>query len=259
MLIIALLLSCGARQDAAATSPPAAAAPEAAAAAVSQAVPPVDPALLLLRLHMHEHFARAAGARDALIQGDLEATRTALAWLAEHEADPGVPTAWGGWLTAMRGAAGQGRTATDAPTLAEAVAGVATQCGGCHQALGYIPALPHPGPAPTGVSAELPSGEPGVATHMEGHQWAAERMWAGLIAPSGDAWAESLQVLSQPALDTLALEAGAAAADSVATSAYAVHDLAAAGLDDDNPDTRTELYARILTSCAACHAALDGD
>ncbi|MCK6504804.1 hypothetical protein L6R53_15610, partial [Myxococcota bacterium] len=236
-------------------APPAAPGPTAPPAAPGPAAPPAAPAGAHgLRLRMDQRFERLTQARDALIQGRPEQARAHLATLAADPPDPELPPDWGTWMDGMQQDARAGAASADAGGLARAVASAANQCGGCHQSLGLVVALPHPGPAPSAVSGPTPSGDPGVAAHMAGHQWAADRMWAALVQPSDTAWAESLQVLSQPALDTLALEVGAQEAEEVAASAYAVHELAAGGLRDPDPATRADLYGQVLAACVACHA-----
>lgn len=252
-LLLGGAATCGPRQE---PSPPLAAAPLEAPAppptAGEGAAAPV--AAHGLRLRMDQRFDRLTQGRDALVQGRPEQARAHLAALAADPPDPELPPDWGRWMDGMQQAAREGAASADAAGLARAVAAAANQCGGCHQALGLVANLPHPGPAPTAVSGPAPSGDPGVAAHMAGHQWAADRMWAALVQPSETAWAESLQVLSQPALDTLALEVGAQEAEEVAASAYAVHELAAVGLQDPDPATRADLYGQVLAACAACHA-----
>ncbi len=250
------LLACAPRQEPAA-SPAAPAAASPAPPAPASPAPPAqpfggDPAAL--RLHMGERLTLLTQARDQLVRGDDTQARASLERLARLDVEPGLPPGWDVWLKGMSEQAGRGSASADAGTLAAAVAQAANQCGGCHQALARRVALPHPGPAPTAVSGSEPSGDPGVARHMEGHQWAVDRMWAGLVEPSDRAWAESLQVLTQPALDTLSLEVGAVESQAVAAATMKVHELAQDGLSDDNPDTRADLYGQVLSACASCHA-----
>lgn len=251
MLILLSLLSCGVRQD---SQPAPSTGSVPAGGAQGEPTPTAGAGL---HLHMAEHLARLTEARDMLVQGRVEDARAALRWVADHpaaaqrSADAELPADGGGWLAAMQAAAAEGAASADPAVVARGVAQAANQCGGCHQALGLAVVLPHPGPAPA-VGAGG-TGDPGVAAHMAGHQWAADRMWAALVTPSTAAWAESLQVLSQPALDTLALQVGPEQADAVSISAWRVHELAADGLLDDNPDTRADLYGRILGACASCH------
>lgn len=221
---------------------------------VEQPGPPFGGDPEVLRLHMGERLALLTQARDELVRGRNVQARSALDRLAGLDVEPGLPEGWNVWLKGMSEQARLGAQSQDSVALAAAVAHAANQCGGCHQSLGRDVALPHPGPAPTGGSGQAPVGDPGVARHMVGHQWALDRMWAGLVEPSDRAWAESLQVLTQPALDTLALEVGAQESEAVARATMAVHELARDGLTDANPDTRADLYGQVLSACASCHS-----
>lgn len=250
MVLVALILSCAPRQDSliAGSAPAAAVEPIAAAAGPSAKDPSV------VRLHMGERFRELTLARDSLVQGRHEEARAALLRLSMLDEEPGLPEGWGGWLRGMSEHANRGSQSTDIASLAAAVAQTANQCGGCHESLGRKAVLPHPGPAPTSVSGLTPTGDPGVARHMEGHQWAVDRMWAGLVQPSDAAWSESLQVLTVPALDMLTDEVGARESAAVVGATLTLHELARAGMDDNNPDTRADLYGQVLGTCAGCHA-----
>jgi cytochrome c553 len=204
------------------------------------AIPP-EPPSLPLQAHMGEHLEHAEAVREALISGELEATREAFGWLADHPAVPGEPEEWGGWLDALRAAAARGEASEDLAGAGRALGEVANACGGCHQSLGLTISLPLVGVDPGGD-----------AGHMQRHLWAVEQLWAALIDPSRGGWRPALEALGEPLGEA---ELGEAYA-GVEAWTRAIHEGAAGALADDNPDTRADIFGQLVAACGGCHREL---
>ncbi len=196
-----------------------------------------------MRAHMAEHLARAVTIRDAVIWGDFEKAREGFEWMAGHEALEGLAPESEHWQGALRASAAAGAEADDISGQGAALGALANTCGGCHETLSAGPLLPEL-PAPTGST--------GLQGHMAQHRWASDRMWTALIEPSSAAWERSLRVLSTEALSAEE-RAEWGLADGVEVLDQEVHRLAYAALEDDNPDTRADLYGQIVAECANCH------
>lgn len=90
---------------------------------------------------------------------------------------------------------------------------------------------------------------------MAGHQWAAARMWEGLLGPSDDRWLEGARALTTVPLDTVAQSVTPTSdvdVDDVArVRLYATRALAPAA-----QAAHAELFGKLLATCAHCHALL---
>lgn len=243
-----ILLSCGGR------SSPVAGGDERPAVRAAEGGGAVLDPLSHRRLAMAARAQALGDARDALVRGRLDEARAGMAALAALPTPPQLPAEGAPWLRAIEQAARSGAQAADARSLAVAVAQVANQCGGCHQTVSAPVHLPHPGPVPGVLSGEGgPAGDPGMARHMALQQWALERMWAGLILPSPEAWAESLRAFALVDVDDLRGEVDPAEEARLRAITAAQRARVQAGLSDDNPDTRADLYGTILGACLDCH------
>ena len=89
---------------------------------------------------------------------------------------------------------------------------------------------------------------------MARHQWAADRLWEGLIAPSDQAWLSAAELL---------LEAPLALADSQHTDqtralTERVRGLGLEARSAARSGDRARIYAEFLGTCAVCHQQLLG-
>jgi hypothetical protein len=86
---------------------------------------------------------------------------------------------------------------------------------------------------------------------MLGHQWAAYRMWEGLIAPFDARWLDGAELLEGAPLAIAAESDQLGIADDIArVRLYARRALTA------RPDERPAIYADLLGTCARCHATI---
>lgn len=169
---------------------------------------------------MHDRYAAASAARDAVVAGQLEAARAAGAALAAAEPLPALPLGWAPRMAAMDSAGSAVARAADLPAAAAAVAALGGVCGACHAAL---EAGPSAAPPEAGGDAHAP---------------AAEALWIGLVTAQDDPWVRGSGAIA----GELAGPPEAAAALSAAARAAGTRPGAQA-------------YAGLLQTCAGCHAA----
>lgn len=115
---------------------------------------------------------------------------------------------------------------------------VAAACADCHRRGGSPPAFDR---APA-----VPPDDPSLRARMSRHQWAADRLWEGLVGGSDRAWRSGLEVLAAQPLSS-----------PPDTTGRRLQLLAAAALDElprDTPAARARVYGELLVTCVACHA-----
>ncbi len=196
--------------------------------------------------HMHEHYDAVVKIQRAVIAGSLEGVRDPARWLLEHEAPAGLPAGWEEHVDALRAAAREALDSPDVAAAASATSRLGLACGGCHVA--------------NNVSVEFdevdrPSDDENPTAHMQRHQWAADRMWEGLIGPSEMSWGRGANLLFESPIrpDAVHDDAGDAAWLGMARR---IHQLAANATMVWEPAEMAAIYAEFLANCAACHNAL---
>lgn len=192
--------------------------------------------------HMQEHFAHVDAVRNAIISGDLEAAKAPAEWLAGHEAMEGIPTGWEQHVEQMRRSARMVVDAPDLATAANATAEMAGICGGCHQGLDEGAQF---------TIVVVPSEESGVVSHMLRHEWAADRLWEGLIGPSDESWSVGAAALGEAALAPMDTP------EEVGVLAQRVHELGKTANQTTGFRDRAALYGELITTCAECHRLMD--
>jgi hypothetical protein len=93
---------------------------------------------------------------------------------------------------------------------------------------------------------------------MRRHQWAAERLWDGLVVPSDEAWKWGATSLSEAPLAPEQLTPGKSPVPKVGELAQAVHAIARQATEVERVDVRADLYGDVLATCAECHQWLGG-
>jgi cytochrome c556 len=191
---------------------------------------------------------RADAARtmqEAIAIGDLDGAHTQAALVAALR-DPDVLQEWRPYLDAVRTIAQGIATTPDTVAAAHAAGELGQRCGACHEASGArIKLAPLPA-APAGST---------LATQMAGHQWAAARMWEGLITPSADRWQTGVVALSR-ARWTIAAEEPSLTRSPISDDVARVRLLAERGIAAETPQARGALYGELLATCAHCHATI---
>ncbi len=201
-----------------------------------------------VRARMHGHDVHGAAMRDAVARGDVDVARREAKILAELRIEGDIDPTWRKHLGAMNAAAARVAAAKDVVEASRDLPAVARTCGDCHAALG------RPGP----IVGEPPAEASGTVPRMKRHQWAAERMWDGLVIPSDDAWRAGARVLADAPLEPEALTPGKTPVPKVDALAQSVHDVAHAASGATTPSERAAVYGKVMRSCTDCHQRLGG-
>lgn len=183
-------------------------------------------------VHMQEVLDHADAARDAVVAGDVKAGRRHLGWLAEEAITTAPPPeSLVIYADAVRGAAALGSGADDLMGVSGSTATMAAACGECHHKAETGPLFP---------AENLPPGDD-LATHMDRHRWAVDRMWEGLVSPDEHRWRSgAFAFLEDPVVAEI-------------PSMAKVHELGKEGLNTSTPADRARLFGQILGTCATCH------
>lgn len=195
-----------------------------------------------LKDHMKEHFAAITEIQRAVVRSNLPAAQAAARYLAEHVEHQAVAE-WQPHVAALRAAASRVVAAADVPTAAVEAAVLGRACASCHQAHSAIV---------TFAWEPEPEGDATLAAQMKKHQWAAARLWEGLIGPSDEMWNQGAAALTATRLDQIAAQTKAGATD-VAPFAATVRTLARRAGTTTDEDARAILYGDLLKACASCH------
>ena len=219
---------------------------------------------------MWHHFWPTVHARNAVVQGDLERAREALAEIEAGDYGIEVPQEWMEPLKDMQADAQRGVRAGDLAGVARGVAAVGLHCGECHRKVAERSVLPE-----GDTHGYRAHGRRGVTEAMARHQWAMEELWLGLTSPrhadwirGADALADQWQPIPAPAPtdpspgDAAASEGGA---ESVAPAPAPEVDAAQAerirairGMGAElraaqTPHARAKALGALFVECARCH------
>lgn len=197
--------------------------------------------------HMHDHHDAVIKIQRAVIAGSLEDTREPARWLIEHDSPVGLPARWEEHVDAMRTAARDTLDAQDVTSAAGATSRLGVACGGCHIANNVTVEF---------KDVKKPSDKGKAGPHMQRHQWAADRMWEGLIGPSSASWRRGANLLFEAPMNPEAL-GGAAGDDALLGMARRIHQLAGNATVVSEPVEKAEIYAEFLANCATCHVSLE--
>ena len=198
--------------------------------------------------HMHEHLTRIGTIKAAIVAGRLAGVREPATWLADHETVTGLPPDFESYVAQMRSYARHVIEAEDLATAAGAVSKMAKTCGNCHLVNGVELEF--------GYDREPRQDIEDVVTHMQRHQWAADRLWEGLIGPSDTAWTRGADMLIDVPLTPDDVTRLTEHHGEISNIARRIHALGGIGTETVTPDARSELYAEALGLCAACHVLL---
>lgn len=198
--------------------------------------------------HMHEHLTRITAIKSAIIAGKLEDVREPATWLADHETAVGLPKDFESYIVKMKRYANQVIEAQDLTFAAVSVSNMAKTCGNCHLVNDVRLAF--------GYDRRPREDLSDVITHMQRHQWAADRLWEGLIGPSDAAWNRGTDMLLDAPLRPEDVADAPAINGKLSKIVRRIHALGGIGTETRTPDARSELYAEILGLCASCHTLL---
>lgn len=202
------------------------------------AQPSYGDAVAAAQQRMHERFSALSRAEQALMFDDLDRVHAEAHSLAVLD-EPAVLAQWKPHFAAIRERAEILGAAADPIAAAHALAEVARRCASCHQAANAKLVWPDLRP-PAGTAL------PAV---MASHQWAAARMWEGLIGPSDARWLDGAQRLAAAPIAITAESSVLGIENDVAK----VHSLARRAAETKD---RAQLYGDLLATCAHCHAVI---
>ncbi len=194
--------------------------------------------LLAVHDRMHARFAASRRVEQAIALGDLDRARDEARTIASFD-EPDVLPEWQPYFQNIQAAARQVDASKDLVVAAKTMALLGRQCAKCHAATS----------AKIVFATELaPKDEPRLAAQMASHQWAAARMWEGLVGPSNDRWLAGARRLAKAPLTITAESDRLGIADDAARlRLYATRALTA------KPGDRAALYGDLLATCAHCH------
>lgn len=198
--------------------------------------------------HMQEHLVRITMIKSEIIGGDLDGTKRPANWLANHEPLPEASLLYVPFTLSMQEHAREIVVAEDIVSAAASVSAIATDCANCHMASEVNLQF--------GFDQE-PSEWQDLETHMQRHQWAVDRLWEGLIAPSDASWSRGIRMLAEAPLEGTETSWDEAPPERVEL-AQQVHLLGREAVSAITPEARASVYSKMLGTCAACHARTGG-
>ena len=192
-----------------------------------------------LHSRMKKHFSDATAVKDAVSDGDLGSIHALAQQVVEQEEPQLYAMDWRPHVVRFVEVADSVREAPDVPAAAVRTAQLAATCGHCHQTVHARPQLP-----------DEPAPQQGIMAH---HQWAADRMWEGIIGPSETAWYEGTKAFVQA--PGCGVDPDDELSDYMTVLCEQLHGLAARADAAKELDDRAIVYGDFLTTCAACHHA----
>jgi cytochrome c553 len=206
---------------------------------------PARPGKASLQDRMHGHFRAIQSIYHALLVDDLDAAKARARELSQMPERTGS-TEWDEAVRFLRAEADRLANATSAKDARSLSTGMATYCADCHMSRAE-PAAFRP--------AAVPPDDGTVPGAMARHEWAANTMWLGVIAPSTDLWRDGLaEMASAPRL----VAEGERAAE-VDTLRVRLDALAKGSGDLRGQGDRADRLTEIMHVCAACHALTRDD
>ena len=202
--------------------------------------------VLAVNEHMHARFKGTSAIATAIALSDLQRAHDEAKGVAALD-EPDLLPQWQPYIEGIRAAASRIVDTDDTMAAATALADLGARCAKCHAASGAK--LVFPKTSPPGDVLKLPS-------QMASHQWAAARMWEGLIAANDARWKTGANALATSRLAITAEAAEPGHDLGIADDAARVHLFAARAAKAGSIDDRAQLYGQMLATCAHCHATI---
>lgn len=196
---------------------------------------------------MRTHYVEGRGIRDALVRGEPDEARDRLVRVTRLPSPRGAPASWEPPIEALRASASRATEAEDLPALSGALSELAARCAACHVATDA---------AVTFDSPNLPAASEDAPAPMQHHQWAAERMWQGLVAPDPTRYREAAAALAEAPLHSAEVVVGQAPPLEVVRIAERARDVAGRASRAETEEERAALYGELVATCAGCHGQL---
>jgi len=205
-----------------------------------------------LRERMHAHFVNLSHAQAAIIEGRLHAAQKAARAVWPEARPTELPADWQPYIESVKSGIHLIESTTELETAAMAVSAIGRACGDCHQAFGISTIDPQ--------DQRTDPPPESLGDYMRLHQWAADRLWEGLIGPSEEAWLAGAQALHAAKLDAAKIPETIMVKPGMKQLLQRVHDVTDAASQPGlaGPE-KQHLYGEFLGSCARCHQTfLDG-
>jgi hypothetical protein len=207
---------------------------------------PLIQAVLEVQGRMHERFAATNRMLYAIAISDLMRAQREAQLVADLD-EPDVLPIWKPYVDDIRASARAVIATADTTAAARTMAGLGRACARCHQqANAKLVFADDPAP---------PSEKPLRAT-MASHQWAANRMWQGLLAPSTERWNDGARALAEAPLAITAEVGEPPHSLGIADDVSRIRLLARRAQTTTELDARTELYGELLGTCVQCHRTI---
>jgi len=232
-----VLLACAGCSNA---SAPASRHPEAQPEARPGSASPLAEAVKDERDRMHQRLNAIRGISNAIALSDLPKAQSEAKTLVAIE-DPAVLPQWQPFLARIRIAAIDVVQAKDIAAASTSAVALGALCGSCHQTVS--------GHASFAVDEPPPAGKT-LADQMLSHQWAAARMWDGLLGPSDERWVQGAQALSTIHIDVAERKL------TLEVWTNRVRELAKTAVNKPAGDGRSALFSELLNACAGCHSVI---
>ena len=199
--------------------------------------------------HMGAQHDAMKAIQAAIIAGSLDAAREPASRLLEQGAPAAGEPANAGYVEAVRLAASDVLAADTLESAAEAASQLGLACGACHTANSATVEF---------AEVRRPSDKEKERPHMQRHQWAADRMWEGLIGPSDDAWSAGVAALASIDVDTADIGTPEAVQPKVEYLLTRIGELGVLGGELGSSQERSAVYGEFLSLCADCHSWTGG-
>jgi cytochrome c556 len=194
---------------------------------------------------MRSHFKEAAVVRMAVIRGSLSEAAGPAEALGKMEGFGNLLASWQAPIDALKAASLRISQSPDIPGAAAAIADIGVACGTCHRAAG----------GPTVEPGSPPAVGTTLASRMQRHVWATERLWEGLFVPADASWKTGAEALVREPFPKEVLAKGGVHAKSAAAR---FKTLVATAPAQNKLEERAKLYSTLLETCSACHVAVRG-
>jgi hypothetical protein len=189
-----------------------------------------------LRPRMQAHWKLASSVQTEIISGNLEVAQQMAVRLADLPVAE-LPEEMSAALTELRVAATDISLAPDLASAARATAHLGGTCARCH-------AQSKRGPSTHARSLPPEDWSPGL--RMNQHQWGADWLWLGFVAPSQPAWDRGARELARAALPD------AEHLDEPALKEM-LRELATEAVGMTDREAQESLMGELLQVCAECH------
>lgn len=204
---------------------------------------PAMPPRRVMHGHMRAHLDAARDMQRAIALGRVDEARRLAVWFMTHDDSMDPPPAIDRELERAAEVIARSRTPLEA---AGGMARFGAACASCHLAYGASVAATIARFSPPAESSD-------IRGQMARHEWAAERLWVGMSAPSDVAWKEGAELLASTSID-LASTTNAKPNETVVELAERLHEYAIAARAATDPAVRSPIYGKVLVTCARCHS-----